>query len=299
VGETSQLVDSLELNLPDGRSLEVLTSGPPNGMLLLFHVGTPMAAAHLEPLTLAAARSGLRTVTYSRPGYGRSTRQPGHALADATEDVRAILDRLDADRFVTLGWSGGGSRALACAAKLSDRCLAAVSVSAVAPYSAEGLDWFAGMSDGNVAEFSAAIQGEGALKRYLENAAGRVGNLQKDAVMRWIGPVAFAPETVATATHFAEFVAKSFRESVSQGTGGWLDDDLALTRDWRFDLAAIERPVAIWHGGKDTLVPFSHGEWLAQNIPHARAHFHEQHDHMTLPVALLDQIVADLIEMAL
>lgn len=163
MGQTSQLVDSLELSLPDGRSLEVLTSGPPNGMLLLFHVGTPMAAAHLEPLTLAAARSGLRTVTYSRPGYGRSTRQPGHALADATEDVRAILDRLDADRFVTLGWSGGGSRALACAAKLGDRCLAAVSVSAVAPYSADGLDWFAGMSDGNVAEFSAAMRGEAAL----------------------------------------------------------------------------------------------------------------------------------------
>jgi pimeloyl-ACP methyl ester carboxylesterase len=258
-----------------------------------------MAAAHLEPLTLAAARSGLRTVTYSRPGYGRSTRQPGHALADATEDVRAILDRLDADRFVTLGWSGGGSRALACAAKFGDRCLAAVSVSAVAPYSADGLDWFAGMSDGNVAEFSAAMRGEAALAEYLEAAAGRVGSLQKDAVMRWIGPLAFAPETAATATHFAEFVATSFRESVSRGIGGWLDDDLALTRDWRFDVNAIERPVAIWHGGKDTLVPFSHGEWLAQNIPHARAHFHEQHDHMTLPAMLLDQIVADLVEMAL
>jgi pimeloyl-ACP methyl ester carboxylesterase len=155
------------------------------------------------------------------------------------------------------------------------------------------------MSDGNVAEFSAAMQGEAALAVYLEKAAGRVGSLQKDAVMRWIGPVAFAPETASTGTHFAEFVATSFRESVSQGIGGWLDDDLALTRDWRFDLAAIERPVAIWHGGKDTLVPFSHGEWLAQNIPHARAHFHEQHDHMTLPVALLDQIVEDLVEMAL
>ena len=149
------------------------------------------------------------------------------------------------------------------------------------------------------AGFSAAMQGEAALAEYLEAAAGRVENLQKDAVMRWIGPVAFAPETAAAATHFAEFVARSFRESASQGIGGWLDDDLALTRDWRFDLGVIERPVAIWHGGKDTLVPFSHGEWLAQNIPHARAHFHEQHDHMTLPVTLLDQIVEDLVEMAL
>ena len=155
------------------------------------------------------------------------------------------------------------------------------------------------MSDGNVAEFSAALQGEAALAAYLEKAAGTVGNLQKDAVMRWIGPAAFAPNTASTADQFAEFVASSFRESVSQGIGGWLDDDLALTRDWRFDLAGIERPVAIWHGRKDTLVPFSHGEWLAEHIPHARTSFHEQDDHMTLPVAMLDQIVEDLVEMAL
>jgi pimeloyl-ACP methyl ester carboxylesterase len=296
--EIIQLVNRFDLALPDGRSIDVLTSGPANGMLLLFHVGTPMAAVHYEPLTRAAASFGLRTVTYSRPGYGRSTRQPGYALADAAGDVRAILDRLGADRFVTLGWSGGGSRALACAAILRDRCAAAASVSAVAPYSAVGPDWFTGMSDGNVVEFSAAIHGEAALATYLEEAAKTVGNLQTDAVMRWIGPIALAPDTASAAGSFAEFVATSFRESVSQGIGGWLDDDLALTRDWRFDLTAIERPVAIWHGGKDTLVPFSHGVWLAQNIPRARAHFHEQHDHMTLPVAMLDRIVADLIEMA-
>ena len=117
--------------------------------------------------------------------------------------------------------------------------------------------------------------------------------------MGWLGPVGFAPDTASTAAYFAAFVATSFRESVSGGIGGWVDDDLALTRDWRFDLTAIERPVAIWHGRKDTLVPFSHGQWLAEHIPHARTSFHEEDDHMTLLVAMLDRIVADLIEMTL
>jgi hypothetical protein len=53
----------------------------------------------------------------------------------------------------------------------------------------------------DVAEFSAAMQAEAALAAYLEKAAGRVGSLQKDAVMRWIGPVAFAPDTASPAAY--------------------------------------------------------------------------------------------------
>jgi pimeloyl-ACP methyl ester carboxylesterase len=291
-------MDRFDLVLPDGRSLEVLTGGPRDGMPLLFHVGTPMAATPFEPLAIAAARAGLRTISYSRPGYGRSTRRAGHTIADAAADVRAILDRSGADRFVSLGWSGGGSRALACAALLGDRCAAAASVSAVAPYSAATFDWFAGMSPGNVKEFSAAVQGADALRAYLEPAVERARTLQGQTVRGWFGPAASGPETAALADAFAEFVAASFREAVSQGTVGWLDDDLALTRNWGFDLASIDRPVAIWHGGADTLVPVSHGEWMATRIPRARSHFYGEHDHMTLPVAMLDAIVEDLVAMA-
>src|SRR6266576_2583814 len=97
----------LRLNLPDGRQLEVLADGPADGLPLLFHYGTPCGAVRYGPLVEAAARRDLRTIVYSRPGYGTSTAKHGRSIADAVTDVEAILGELGADEFVTIGWSGG------------------------------------------------------------------------------------------------------------------------------------------------------------------------------------------------
>jgi alpha/beta hydrolase fold len=96
-----------------GRQLEVLVSGPEDGLPLVFHEGTPGGLVAFPPMVTAAADRGLRTVMYARPGYGASTPQPGRRVADAAADVTAVLDALGAADFVTAGWSGGGPHALA------------------------------------------------------------------------------------------------------------------------------------------------------------------------------------------
>ncbi len=80
----------------------------------------------------------------------------------------AILDHLGADKFVTAGWSGGGPHALACAALLPDRCLAAATIAGVAPHDAAGLDWLDGMAQENLDEFALAGQGEAKLSELPE-----------------------------------------------------------------------------------------------------------------------------------
>ncbi len=117
----------LQLKLPDGRDLEVLTDGPTGGLPLIFRYGTPCAAVLFRPLVAEATRRKLRTVVYSRPGYATSTAKSGRSVADAVADVQAILGELDAAEFVTIGWSGGGPHALACAANLPDHCRRRVS----------------------------------------------------------------------------------------------------------------------------------------------------------------------------
>jgi pimeloyl-ACP methyl ester carboxylesterase len=62
----------------------------------------------------------LRLVSYSRPGYGGSSRQLGRAVADCAADTLAMVEHLGAGRFYTAGWSGGGPHALACAALLPE-----------------------------------------------------------------------------------------------------------------------------------------------------------------------------------
>jgi pimeloyl-ACP methyl ester carboxylesterase len=166
------------MELPDGRRLEVLVAGPGNGMPLVLHRGTPSGAVRYRPVEDAAARRGLRTVVWSRPGYGDSTARPGRSVADVAADTAAVLDALGAGRFVTLGMSGGGPHALACAALLPDRCAAAASVAGVAPFRAEGLDWLAGMGPENVEEFTAAAAGEPELVRFLGTQVGVLATVQ-------------------------------------------------------------------------------------------------------------------------
>ncbi len=117
----------------DGRDLEVLAEGPADGFPLLFHYGTPGAAGPLPQLTGPASARGLRTVFYSRPGYAASTPQPGRSVADAARDARAVLAGLGHDHFITLGWSGGGPHALACAALLPGQCAAAATLAVSRP----------------------------------------------------------------------------------------------------------------------------------------------------------------------
>jgi pimeloyl-ACP methyl ester carboxylesterase len=288
----------VQLKLPDGRDLEVLTDGPTDGLPLIFHYGTPCAAVLFRPLVAEATQRRLRIVVYSRPGYAMSTPRPGRSVADAIVDVQAILGELDLEEFVTIGWSGGGPHALACAANLSDRCAAAVSLAGVAPCAATGLDWMAGMGPENIEEFNLALEGEVALTPWLEREAKALSQVKGPDVAAALGGLVSDVDKAALTGEFSEFIASTFRRAVSSGIAGWRDDDLAFTRDWGFDLARIERPVAVWQGEQDRMVPFTHGQWLAEHIPNARVRLHRDEGHLSLAVNALDRIIDDLVALA-
>lgn len=282
------------LLLADGRTLEYLVAGPADGTPLVLHSGTPSAALLFEPMAATAARHGLRVVMHNRPGYAGSSPQPGRTVADVTADVAAILDDLGADRFLTVGWSGGGPHALACAALLPGRCLAAASVAGVAPHGAEGLDWLADMGDENIEEFGAATAGEGPLTAFLEAQAAALGQVQGEEIAAGLGDLASAVDRAALTGEFADYLAATFRGAVSTGIAGWRDDDLAFVRDWGFDLGAIETPVAVWQGGEDRMVPFAHGAWLAKTLVGASVHLDPAEGHLSLMLNSFDEIVDEL-----
>ncbi len=281
-----------------GRRLEVLTDGPPHARALVFHSGTPSAALPFRPLTEAASAQGLRLITWSRPGYGGSDPAPGRSVADVASDTTTILDGLAIDEFVTLGWSGGGPHALACAALLPGRCAAAGTIAGVAPYPADGLDWMAGMGEENVEEFTLALLGEQALTPYLEEQACVLGQVTGPQVAQALGGLVSPVDAASLTGDFAEFLAAVLRRAVSTGVAGWRDDDLAFTRDWGFDISTVGVPVAVWQGGQDLMVPPDHGRWLAERIPNVRDHLHPGEGHLSLAVGALDRIVADLVDLA-
>jgi pimeloyl-ACP methyl ester carboxylesterase len=286
----------LTVRAAGGRDLEVLVDGPDGGTVLLFHDGTPTAAVRKPYVVNPAAQRGMRTVTYSRPGYAASTPQPGRTVADAAQDSEAILDALHADHFVTLGWSGGGPHALACAALLPERCAAAATMAGVAPYDAGLADWFSGMGPENIAEFGAAVEGERALSAFLEKAAADLKIVSGQDIVAALGGLVSDADKSALTGEFADVLAESFRRAVSTGIAGWRDDDLAFTRQWGFALNTVRVPVAIWQGAQDRMVPFEHGRWLAANVAGAQSRLLDDEGHLSL-INHMDRIIEDLVEL--
>lgn len=260
--------------------------------VLVYHHGTP--AAGPESGLLQAARSaGFRMVELVRPGYGPSTRQPGRRVADVAALADRLADALDADRFATIGWSGGGPHAIATSALLPDRCAAALSLAGVAPFGAAGLDWTAGMGQDNIDEFGAAAAGEEDLQAYLTAAADGLASVTGAEVVAALASL--LPEVDRTYLHggFADGFAEQVRWSLANGIWGWLDDDVAFVEPWGFDLASLRTPILVWQGSEDLMVPFAHGQWLAANLPTAQAHLAAGEGHLSL-VAGIESGLAEL-----
>jgi pimeloyl-ACP methyl ester carboxylesterase len=282
----------------DGRVLDAYVAGPEGAIPLLFHNGTPSSGQLYDPFVEEAARRGLRMVSFSRAGYGSSTRNPGRSVADVTPDVVAVLDGLGTDRFYALGWSGGGPHALACAALLPTRLVAAATVGSLAPYEAPGMDWMGGMGDGNVASFRAALEGDAALQSILEGIGPAFASISAEDVAATLRDLVADVDRSALTGPAAAWLAAVFRESVREGLWGWHDDQLALVRPWGFSVGDIRVPVAIWQGLQDRQTPYAHGEWLASHIPRAQAHMLADEGHLSLGVDSFGLILDGLLAIA-
>ncbi len=286
--------EALAVTTPEGRTLEVLVAGDPEGLPLLFHYGTPTAAVPDPVLHETARDAGLRVITYSRPGYGGSTPRPEPGMvADDVQDSSEVLAALGVTEFVTLGWSGGGPRALGCAALLSAGCRAAATLAGAAPYDADGLDWVAGMAPENVEDFGAAAQGVEAYAALLTKTLPPLFEATADDVAASLGQLVTPVDAAALTGPLAEHLAAALRHAGAQGIIGARDDGIALVTPWGFDVSAIHVPVAVWQGRQDAMVPYEHGVWLAENIPSAHPHLFDDEGHLSL-VSRLDTILADL-----
>ena len=278
------------IETPDGRVLAVMEGGDPDGPAVVVHHGTPMSRLLYGPTVADAEARGLRLIGYDRPGYGDSTPQSGRTVADAATDVATIADALGIDRFATWGISGGGPHALACAALLPERVVAAASLAGAAPYDAEGLDFVDGMGEGNVKEFGLILEGRKKLEPFLRAerdallAAGREG--LAEGMRTLLSPVDAAAFTGET----AEYLFESLRVGSAERIDGWLDDDLAFVKPWGCSVEQIGVPVLVWQGAEDRFVPFAHGEWLASRIPTCEARLSPEDGHITLLVRRVSEV---------
>lgn len=259
-----------DVRLDDGRTVRVHDSGDgsaSDAFTVVWHHGSPQTGALLAPLAEAAAARSIRLVSYGRPSYGGSTPRPGRDVGSAASDVAQLADALGVDRFATMGASGGGPHALACAALLPERVVAVATLATLAPRDADGLDWYAGMA------------GDGASLRAAERGRD-VRALFEEA--HEFDPTSFTDRDYAVLDSTWVSLGDDVGVASAAGPDGIIDDDVAYVTPWGFDVAGIAAPVLLVHGGRDRVVPPGHSEWLLRHCPDTELWLRPRESHISI-----------------
>jgi pimeloyl-ACP methyl ester carboxylesterase len=253
------------------RALAFEEWGAPGGYPVFLLHGTPGSRHGPRPRASVLYRLDIRLICYDRPGYGQSAQHPGRSVADAALDVLAIADELGLDAFSVAGRSGGGPHALACAAseKLQTRLRSAAVLVPLAPADADGLDWYDGMNSSNTEGYT-AVSDQTAWNTVVEILTEQAVHIRDDPeyLLQFLQTELTEPDRrVVEDFGIRRLLTDTYREAVSGGAAGWIDDMLAFRKPWGFQLNAIQIPTLLWHGQDDVFSPASHTRWLAGQIP--------------------------------
>jgi pimeloyl-ACP methyl ester carboxylesterase len=244
---------------------------------LFFH-GLPGSRLTRHPDESMASRAGIRLFTFDRPGYGRSTAQPGRRLVDWAGDVEQFAADAGLERLAVAAWSGGAPYALAVARALKEHVERVVLVAPIAPLAgtsaardlspalrrrvrvARLAPWLVGVSvSRDVRAF--ARDPERALDRAFAGAPACDRDVLADDAIR---------------TMYVESRTEAYR----QGPRPVLQDALLYLRPWGFDVGHVETPVRIFHGELDETIAPAHSRQLAALLPKQESTFVGGEGHM-------------------
>jgi pimeloyl-ACP methyl ester carboxylesterase len=258
---------------PDGRQLAYLEVGNPDGPLVMHNHGGPSSRLEARLLADAAAGNGLRLICVDRPGMGQSSPQKVRTYAGWADDLVTIADALECRTFGVTGWSEGGPWALAAAAYIDPARLHHVSSIAPGSYGAFG--------DNSAAQYLSKVDAFGGSLalwfkpgfRLMYAALGLSAKRFQDSFVKQIrNRVNAYDRQLLLDPEIAKGFGESCAECFAHGSDGLVRDAELLYRRWAFDVAAIERPVHLWQGLDDTLVPDPINKAVADAMPGAVWH---------------------------
>jgi pimeloyl-ACP methyl ester carboxylesterase len=275
------------LKLKDGRSLDYITNDSDSKSAILFHHGTPSDCTLWQKWFKEI--TGVKAIAASRPGYGLSDRRRGRTVAADIDDQTQLLDFFGIEKFISIGWSGGGPHAINMSR--DRRSVGAITLAGVGEWGNSDLDFLQGMGPENHEEFGAALVGEASIEEWMIKNTPAFKNVTGADLITSFGGLIGEADKKALTPEVAEQDAASFRRSLSVSYYGWLDDDLAFVQPFGFKLAKINKPILVWQGDDDFMVPKSHSEWLAKHIPTAKLNFVPGHGHISLGESYRSEII--------
>ena len=282
------------IKLADGRRLAWAEYGDPTGAAVVYCHGLPGSRLEAALAHADARHAGLRLLAPDRPGFGRSSPNPGATVADWPDDLEQLLDTQDLERIALLGVSGGGPFALAAGVRLPARIRALALAASFA-------------SLGELERLYPAHR----ITRLLR-LLRRHPRFMRTLLRQLLAPVlAAAPEraiallcrgsegedrAVLGATRVRAGLARSLREALRQrGAGAIAELHMALDGD-TVDPGRLRCPATVWHGDADAVVPPELGRRLAARIPGAQLRNVPGAGHCSLPLSNIGGILHELRE---
>ncbi len=261
----------LEGNVAVGgdRQIGFAEFGDPRGRAVFWLHGTPGARRQIPvEARLYAERKHIRLIGVDRPGIGSSTPFQYRNVLAFAEDLRTIADVLGIDEMAVIGLSGGGPYALACAAAMPERVVVTGVLGGVAP--TIGPDAISG-----------GLMSLGSALAPLMPIIGLPLRLAAVSLIQMIRPLGsravdmygrVSPEGDRRLMARPEFKAM-FLDDLLNGSRKQMAapfaDVVAFAKDWGFRLDEVKVPVRWWHGDKDHIIPFAHGQHVVSRLPDA------------------------------
>ena len=149
-------------------------------------------------------------------------------------------------------------------------------------YDQSDLDFLAGMGEENLDEFGHALKGEIELSKWMEANASAYKTITGEELRNSVGTL-YSESDIITMQRkdYSDSLAEAFRLSLQVSYAGWIDDDIAFTKDWGFTLDEVKIPVAIFQGDEDLMVPGAHGRWLHERLQNSTLRMLKGEGHLS------------------
>jgi pimeloyl-ACP methyl ester carboxylesterase/DNA-binding CsgD family transcriptional regulator len=268
------------LQLADGRRMCFQEYGDLEGLPVIFcHSATGCRLELAIDAAELCAQKGVRLIIPDRPGIGGSDPLDEHGFLDWAEDLNALLDSLGVTQCYMSGYALGGIYAMACAYALPER-VKHVSVISIGlpPESKE-----------DYAAFQPLYRIVNRLARDLPKVHRVLLSIMRRSMLR--NPDKFfsmlmeklAPGDVKILIDLGgkELIYAAYVEAFKQGSASvavGIENGVSR-KGWGFEVDKITVPLEMWHGEKDTHIPFSMGVKMRNKIGNAEMHVRPELGH--------------------
>lgn len=286
VGET-KTVDT-----PDGRKLAYVEFGDPSAPLVIHNHGGPSCRLEGQLLANGAITNGLRLVAVDRPGIGQSSPQKDRSYKGWCDDLTTIADALGYDQFGVSGWSEGGPFPIAAAFYIDPSRLRHVTSIAGGNFGTFGDNWAAQYQDkADAMGGKLAMHSKLAFHLMYEMLALDAKHFRRSYFATCYKAVNEYDQRLLDDPAMVSAWGDMSAECFAQGSIGLVDDSELLYHQWAFDVSTIERPVHMWQGTDDRLIPYELNKQIADRMPGTVWHEVEGAGHL-VAVGEADNIFA-------